>query len=850
MSFTKKIKTTRVLSVVMLLGINSYSVHAAICSVPSEYSSIQQALNNTTCDEINVATGTFFENITISRNVYLHGAGIDQTVIDGDGKDRVIDINEGFVVTLSNLTVKNGRSTSGAGIYNEGATTLNHVAVVENVAFGADGSDGASARGGGSGGSANGGGIYNRASLTLNHSLVKNNEVQAGNGGNGGDAADNNTTASSGGSGRNASCPFIGACSSGRSGGTGSAGGAGEDGANGGRGGSARGGGIYHRGNNLVLSYSTVQSNRVISGNGGQGGAGGKGGTGGTGGRGGSGATAALRACGPAGNGGRGGTGGTGGDGGRGGEGGSATGAGIYSSADTMNMSNATVSDNQAISGQWGGRGAAGAGGSGGAGGAGGSANGCTSGSAGSRGSTGGAGTTYQSCEADPQCTVAKSEGGGLYSRNQMQIARSTFSTNLADRGGALRVSGGELTLSNSTLSDNTANESGGGIYSNRSGQITNSTLVDNSAPEGAGIWQENQTLSLANSILANRINGNATNCFTPGNDISSQGHNIATDDSCNLAANSDQSNTDPKLGALDLNGGSTGSHAPQAGSPAIDTGNNAICAASPVNSQDQRGVGRPQPFADTAARCDIGAVEYIANGITGNQGISGLWWEPSRSGQGVNLWQRGDTVFGAWYVYDINGQDLWVTFSGNLNGGAISGPLVLNKGPALGKPWDVSQVDNESVGTMTLLLDGNQQAIFNYTLLGHSGSLNLEPFILDPVNAQDGPYAGFWWNPATSGQGLNLWHKGDQLFGVWFLYDEVGTAQWVTFNGTQNGASMPQAELIRHTGPALGTSWDTSQLSQQGVGNVSIEFGSDTASFNYTLNGVSGSLQLIPFYP
>lgn len=824
--------------------------NADICTVPGQYSSIQAALDRTECDEIDISAGTFFENLTISRNVYLHGAGMEQTAIDGDSKDRVINISEGLVVTMSNLTVKNGRSRYGSGIYNEGATTLNHVAVMDNIAFGPDGSDGAQARSGSSGRTAYGGGIYNEASLTMNHSVVKNNEVQGGNGGNGGDAADNNTTAGTGSRGRDSDCPFIGACPDGGNGGRGSAGGAGDDGASGGRGGSAQGGGIYHEGTNLVLSYSTVQSNRVVSGNGGLGGKGGKGGTGGTGGRGGSGDTAALRACGPAGNGGRGGTGGTGGDGGKGGEGGLAAGAGIYTSADTMSMSNTIVSDNQATSGQWGGRGEAGQGGSGGAGGAGGSANGCRSGSPGSRGSTGRTGTTYQSCEADPECTVAKSEGGGLYIRNQIQIARSTFSTNVANRGGAVRVFRGELTLSNSTLSDNTATEAGGGLYSSRPVQIVNGTLVDNSAPEGAGIWQENNTLTLANSILANRINGNQTNCFSSDNSISTQGHNIATDDSCQLNANSDKPNTDPKLGPLSLNGSITPSHALQADSPAIDAGNNSTCAASPVSGQDQRGVGRPQPSADSSARCDIGAVEYIAGGIAGNHGFSGLWWEPARSGQGINLWQRGNTVFGAWYIYDANGQDLWVTFSGNLNGGSLTGPLTLNKGPAIGKPWDVSQVRNESVGTMTLVFTSDTQATFTYTLLGNSGSLNLEPFILDPAQAEDGAYAGFWWNPATSGQGLNLWHKGDQLFGVWFLYDEVGTAQWVTFNGTQNGSSMPQTDLIRHTGPALGTSWDTSQLATQSVGNVSIEFGNDTAQFNYTLNGVSGSLQLIPFYP
>jgi hypothetical protein len=438
-----------------------------------------------------------------------------------------------------------------------------------------------------------------------------------------------------------------------------------------------------------------------------------------------------------------------------------------------------------------------------------------------------------------------------MWSFSKNSISLSTFSSNSADLGGAIRVGGGgELSLSSSTLSNNTANDNGGGLSGERPAKILNSTIVDNSAPVGAGIWQTEQTLTLTNSIIANRTSENSTNCESDnGTHIVSEGHNLSSDDSCNLTANSDLNNTQPQLAALSLNGSTTASHSPLADSPAIDAGDNAMCAAAPVNGLDQRGVGRPQPDTDTAS-CDIGAVEYTANGIAGNQGFSGLWWEPARSGQGVNLWQRGNTLFGAWYVYDADGQDLWVTFSGNLSGGTITSPLTLSSGPALGKLWDVSQVSNTSVGTMTLLFSSDQQATFAYTLLGNSGSLNLQPFIIDPANAEDGTSAGFWWNPAKSGQGLNLWHKGDQLFGVWFLYDEVGAAQWVTFNGIHDGESMPKTGLTRHSGPTLGSSWDTSLLSQTDVGNVDIEFDLNTIRFSYTLNGVSETIDLIPFYP
>ena len=52
-------------------------------------------------------------------------------------------------------------------------------------------------------------------------------------------------------------------------------------------------------------------------------------------------------------------------------------------------------------------------------------------------------------------------------------------------------------------------------------------------------------------------------------------------------------------------NGGPTQTMALGAGSAARDAGDDAICAAAPVNGRDQRGVARPQ-----GAGCDIGAYE------------------------------------------------------------------------------------------------------------------------------------------------------------------------------------------------------------------------------------------------
>lgn len=47
----------------------------------------------------------------------------------------------------------------------------------------------------------------------------------------------------------------------------------------------------------------------------------------------------------------------------------------------------------------------------------------------------------------------------------------------------------------------------------------------------------------------------------------------------------------------------------PAAGSPAIDAGDAATCAAAPVDNRDQRGGARPH-----GPQCDIGAIEVGAD--------------------------------------------------------------------------------------------------------------------------------------------------------------------------------------------------------------------------------------------
>jgi CSLREA domain-containing protein len=181
--------------------------------------------------------------------------------------------------------------------------------------------------------------------------------------------------------------------------------------------------------------------------------------------------------------------------------------------------------------------------------------------------------------------------GGGIYSDAGLVLENVTISGNFAPLGGGIYWAEDiwPSSFKNITVTDNSHSDTlGAGIYKDGAGlmQITNSIVAMNNLPDTCG--------------------GHYCDCYTPG-PISS-GYNLERGDSCSFGQASDQQSTNPLMGPLSTNWGSSRTHALYLGSPAIDHGNNATCM-----STDQRGWYRPVdgPDADTTATCDIGAFEF-----------------------------------------------------------------------------------------------------------------------------------------------------------------------------------------------------------------------------------------------
>ena len=108
---------------------------SSVCTVPSDFSSIQSAVDEPTCSTIKIAPGIYNENLDIRRNVTIEGflANAEMNVIDGSALGSVFSITAG-TTTLKNLTITNGHDIVGAGIYAYGASLeLDNVNIINNV---------------------------------------------------------------------------------------------------------------------------------------------------------------------------------------------------------------------------------------------------------------------------------------------------------------------------------------------------------------------------------------------------------------------------------------------------------------------------------------------------------------------------------------------------------------------------------------------------------------------------------------------------------------------------------------------------------------------------------------------
>lgn len=259
--------------------------------------------------------------------------------------------------------------------------------------------------------------------------------------------------------------------------------------------------------------------------------------------------------------------------------------------------------------------------------------------------------TVQNTLISDNDAIAANNVGGGIGNAGNgtVSILDSTLANNSVNGvgGGFGDENGlGTLIVLNSTIANNDAIGNGGGIEaSGPSTTINDSTVTGNISQQlGGGINVASATFVLNNTIVAGNFSNSdgGMNFQGTGPDVAAtvttgSGSFIGIGDialtGITNGTDGNQIGTaavplDPKLGALQDNGGPTPTESPLPGSSVIDSGVNSVVPSG--TSTDQRGFNRV-----VNKTVDVGAVEYQPSATTTTLAASGT---SLQAGQAVTL--------------------------------------------------------------------------------------------------------------------------------------------------------------------------------------------------------------------
>ena len=257
--------------------------------------------------------------------------------------------------------------------------------------------------------------------------------------------------------------------------------------------------------------------------------------------------------------------------------------------------------------------------------------------------------------------------------------------------------------------------------------------------------------------------------------------------------------------------------------------------------------------------------------------GIGGAWYPVYAAGQGFTLdyIAGAQTIFMPWFTYAIDSSGVaglsWFALQGSVAPGATSADLVI----ARTDPGSFNNgiVAGETVGTATLRFSDCASGELRYkfdptTNSGREGLIALTrltpstaPCVLadggstpaqnanTPAQDFDARQSGSWYDPATSGQGLEFTiipagnGSNGLVFAAWFTFDPAGQGDdtihqhWFTLQGDLSTAVDGKVVLpiYRIIGGSLDY-WPTQNFSRVGQATLTMQ-GCDTAQLDYAFD-------------
>ena len=169
---------------------------------------------------------------------------------------------------------------------------------------------------------------------------------------------------------------------------------------------------------------------------------------------------------------------------------------------------------------------------------------------------------------------------------------------------------------------------------------------------------------------------------------------------------------------------------------------------------------------------------------------MAGLWYNPARSGHGMDLHYAGATQFVTWYTYNDDGSPTWYQ--------AVAPRANPWVAPLQRYTWNGSAVTAESVGELRLTFSDAGNLSFNWRLGNRSGT--------EPMAAQLATFTpsnpdrnGTWYNAAEPGWGLSIYSGGSARVAIIYFYDANQQPRWAL--GQSSNAAIDSMSMLNFRG-------------------------------------------------
>ncbi|MCE3001399.1 MAG: hypothetical protein LW860_01680 [Xanthomonadaceae bacterium] len=228
----------------------------------------------------------------------------------------------------------------------------------------------------------------------------------------------------------------------------------------------------------------------------------------------------------------------------------------------------------------------------------------------------------------------------------------------------------------------------------------------------------------------------------------------------------------------------------------------------------------------------------------------SGLWFDPTRSGEGLVVQVLDDgRVLAAWFTYPPAGEpdeQAWIVAQGSVfDGATIRFPVVLRpRGARFGDAFDPAQVVDEPWGTLSLELrdcanavlrwggpagwGSGERALARLTVPDQLDCRAPRALTASGARARSGLRArsGAWFVPARSGEGWFIEDlDGGRSVLTWFTFSPDGRQAWVNGVGTRSGDRL-DVDVIQTRGTRFGAAFDAAAVERVPWGRITVDFG------------------------